>query len=72
MKSALCTNATNRSRAPTRLAPNQDRGHAGFGETDIGKPQQAQEHLRTATMMYREMDMAFWLEKAETEMEELA
>jgi len=40
MKSALCTNATNRSRAPTRLAPNQDRGHAGFGETDIGKPVQ--------------------------------
>ena len=29
---------------------------------------QAQEHLTTATTMYREMDMRFWLEKAEAEM----
>ncbi len=29
---------------------------------------EAQEHLTTATTMYREMDMRFWLEKAEAEM----
>jgi hypothetical protein len=28
---------------------------------------QAQEHLTTATTMYREMDMTYWLEKAMTE-----
>ena len=36
-----------------------------------GKRQEAQEHLTTATTMYREMDMRFWLEQAETEMKEL-
>jgi len=29
--------------------------------------EQAHEHLTTATRMYREMDMRFWLEHAETE-----
>ena len=29
---------------------------------------QAQEHLATVTTMYREMDMGFWLEKAEAEL----
>jgi hypothetical protein len=33
-----------------------------------GKRQEAQEHLGTATTMYREMDMRFYLEQAETEM----
>jgi hypothetical protein len=33
---------------------------------------QAQDHLTTATTMYREMDMRFWLEQAEAEMRELA
>ena len=32
-----------------------------------GKREQAQGHLTTATTMYREMDMHFWREKAETE-----
>ncbi|PYO08446.1 MAG: hypothetical protein DMD75_18405 [Candidatus Rokuibacteriota bacterium] len=32
-----------------------------------GKPERAEEHLTTATAMYREMDMRFWLEKAEAE-----
>jgi hypothetical protein len=32
-----------------------------------GKREQAQEHLATATTMYREMDMRFWLEQAESE-----
>jgi tetratricopeptide (TPR) repeat protein len=30
-----------------------------------GKPEQAREHLMTATTMYREMDMGFWLAQAE-------
>jgi len=33
-----------------------------------GKQAQAQEHLVTAATMYREMDMGFWLEKAEAEL----
>jgi len=32
-----------------------------------GKRVAAQEHLTTATAMYREMDMSFWLEQAEAE-----
>ena len=31
-----------------------------------GKREQLQEHLTTATTIYREMDMRFWLEQAET------
>jgi tetratricopeptide (TPR) repeat protein len=46
--------------------------HLGLGRlyrrTD--KPAQAQEHLATATTMYREMSMTHWLEQAETEMQE--
>ena len=34
----------------------------------IGKREQAREHLMTATTMYREMDMRFWLEQAEAEL----
>ena len=34
----------------------------------IKKREQAHEHLATATTMYREMDMRFWLEKVEAEM----
>ncbi len=30
--------------------------------------EQAHEHLTTATTLYREMAMRFWLEQAETEM----
>lgn len=43
--------------------------HLGFGKLyrRTGKQQEAQEHLRTATTMYREMDMRFWLERAEVE-----
>ena len=43
--------------------------HLGLGKlywrTD--KREQAQEHLTTATTMYREMDIRFWLERAEAE-----
>ena len=47
--------------------------HLGLGKLyrRTGTREQAQEHLTTATTMYREMDMRFWLEGAEAEMGEL-
>ena len=44
--------------------------HLGFGKLyrRTGQHAQAQEHLTTATTMYREMDMRFYLEQAEAEM----
>jgi hypothetical protein len=41
--------------------------HLGLGKlySPTGDGVKAQEHLTTATTMYREMDMTFWLEKAE-------
>ena len=33
-----------------------------------GKREQAHEHLTTATTVYREMGMTYWLEKAEKEL----
>jgi tetratricopeptide (TPR) repeat protein len=44
--------------------------HLGLGKLyrRTGKREQAHEHLATATTMYREMDMRFWLEKAEAEL----
>jgi len=44
--------------------------HLGLGKLcrRTGKHDQAREHLTTATAMYREMDMPFWLEQAEAEM----
>ena len=46
--------------------------HLGLGGLyrRTGKREQAQEHLTTATTMYREMDMRFWLEQAEAELRE--
>ena len=43
--------------------------HLGLGKLHrrIGPRQQAVEHLTTATAMYREMGMPFWLDKAEVE-----
>ena len=48
--------------------------HLGLGKLyrRMGKREQAQEHLTTATTMYREMDMRFWLEQAEAELRESA
>jgi tetratricopeptide (TPR) repeat protein len=52
-----------------RMRPVVAHCHLGLGKlyrrTD--KREQAQEHLATAVMMYREMGMQFWLEKAEAE-----
>ncbi len=46
--------------------------HLGLGKLSrrTGQREQAQEHLTTATAMYREMDIRFWLEQAEAEMRE--
>jgi tetratricopeptide (TPR) repeat protein len=43
--------------------------HLGLGKLTrrSGKRQQAQEHLTAATMMFRQMDMPFWLQQAEAE-----
>ena len=42
--------------------------HLGLGKLyrRTGDRAKAQEHLTTATTMYREMDMGFWLAQAET------
>ena len=47
--------------------------HLGLGTLyrRTGKRHDAQERLTTATMMYREMDMRFWLDQAEAEMGEI-
>jgi tetratricopeptide (TPR) repeat protein len=44
--------------------------HLGLGKLyrRTGKREQAQEHLTTATTMYREMGMTYWLEKVEQDM----
>jgi len=44
--------------------------HLGLGKLyqRTGTREQAQEHLSTATAMYREMDMQFWLAQAGAEM----
>jgi len=43
--------------------------HLGLGKLyrRTGKREQAQEHLTTATTMYREMGMTYWLEQAEAQ-----
>ena len=48
--------------------------HAGLAKLHrrTGKRTESDEHFAAAMSMYREMDMGFWLEKAETEMRELA
>ena len=45
--------------------------HLGLGRLyrRTAKREQAREHLTTATTMYREMDMGFWLEQAEAELQ---
>ena len=47
--------------------------HLGLGKLHrrTDKREQAQEHLATATTMYSEMGMTYWLEKAEAELTQL-
>jgi tetratricopeptide (TPR) repeat protein len=52
------------------MRPLQAHCHLGLGKLSrrIGDRAKATEHLTTAARMYREMDMGFWLEKAEAEL----
>jgi len=59
---------------PRRMRPLIAHCHLGLGKLyrRTGKQDQGRDHLTTATTMYREMDMRFWLEQAEPELRELA
>jgi transcriptional regulator with AAA-type ATPase domain/tetratricopeptide (TPR) repeat protein len=52
------------------LRPHVAHCHLGLGKLyrRTGRREQAQEHLTTATTMYREMGMTYWLEQAEPEL----
>jgi class 3 adenylate cyclase/tetratricopeptide (TPR) repeat protein len=54
------------------MRPLVAQGHLGLGKLygRTGQRRQSQAHFTTATTMYREMDMRFWLERAEAEMRE--
>ncbi len=58
---------------PPGMRPLVAHCHLGLGKLyrRTGKRAQAHEHLTTATTMYREMDMRFYLEQAEAESMEL-
>jgi tetratricopeptide (TPR) repeat protein len=55
---------------PRGMRPLVAHCHLGLGKLyrRTGKRDEAEEHLTTATTMYREMDMRYWLEQAEAEM----
>jgi tetratricopeptide (TPR) repeat protein len=57
---------------PRDMRPLVAHCHLGLGKLyrRTGQREQAQEHLTTATTMYREMDMRFYLEQAEAAMRE--
>ena len=57
---------TIRSRSSSGLVAHR---HLGLSKLyrRTGKRQEAQEHLATATTLYRDMEMPFWLEQAEEE-----
>ena len=59
---------------PRGMRPLVAHCHLGLGKLyrRAGKRAQAQEHLSTATTMYREMDMRFWFTQAQTEIAALA
>jgi len=59
---------------PRGMRPLVAHCHFGLGKLSrrTDKREQAREHLITATTMYRERGMTYWLEKAEAEMKELA
>jgi tetratricopeptide (TPR) repeat protein len=58
---------------PRGMRPLVAHCHLGLGKLSrrTGKQKQAKEHLTAATAMMREMEMGFWLEKAEAELKEL-
>jgi class 3 adenylate cyclase/tetratricopeptide (TPR) repeat protein len=59
---------------PRGMRPLVAHCHLGLGKLyrRTANREQAHEHLTTATTMYREMDMQFWLKQAEAEMRQLA
>ena len=59
---------------PRGMRPLVAHCHLGLGKlcARTDKREQAREYLTTATTMYREMDMRFYLEQAEAELKELA
>ena len=59
---------------PRGMRPLVSHCHLGLGKLyrRTGQREQAHEHLTTATTMYREMDMTYWVGQAEAEMRELA
>ena len=59
---------------PRGMRPLVAHCHLGLGKLyrRTGRREQAHEHLGIATTMYREMDMQFWLDQAETEMKAMA
>ena len=52
------------------LRPLAARCHHGLGKLYLhaGRPDQSRNELVTATTMFREMEMRFWLEQAEAEL----
>ncbi|MGH7389465.1 MAG: ATP-binding protein [Candidatus Rokuibacteriota bacterium] len=56
---------------PRGMRPLVAHCHLGLGKLyrHTGNHEQAREHLITATPMYREMGMTYWLERAEAELE---
>ena len=54
---------------PRGMRPLVAHCHLGLGKLygHTGKREEAREHVTTAVMMYREMDMQFWLEQAKVE-----
>jgi tetratricopeptide (TPR) repeat protein len=54
---------------PRRMRPLVAHCHLGLGKLyrRTGEREQAREHLSTATVMYREMDMRFWLDQVAAE-----
>ncbi|MBI1727836.1 MAG: hypothetical protein HYR50_11270 [Candidatus Rokubacteria bacterium] len=54
---------------PRGMRPLVAHCHLGLGKLSrrTGEREETREHLTTATTMYREMDMRFWLEQAEAE-----
>jgi hypothetical protein len=59
---------------PRGMRPLVAHCHLGLGKLyrRTGKRELAHEHLTTATTMYREMGMTYWLEKAEAEIKDVA
>jgi uncharacterized protein HemY len=55
---------------PRGMRPLVAHCHLGLGTlyVRIGKPEQAREHLVAATTMFRDMDMGFWLARADSEL----